>query len=512
MSKKKSPRSAQGGLESAGATENLGGSIETLIQAAMMYGTTGRSIVILEDVKSGVAALNNAGGIETISTADYESGMIPAEDVTDEAIVLPDLKVVILSASGERGASIASASGSEGIRTIIPETLVWIAANGGPPPGMFGAPANALPIGGVRSLDYWQGYIAGMSQVVAGMGGGPVAWATPGLPGGFPPPPIPLPWGAPTTGVADANSGAAGTGAETWALRVTKVFSSSLSGAGVRVAVLDTGLDLGHPDFQDGRVVATASFVGEPVQDVPTRGIPGLTNGQPGHGTHCIGLSCGPKQPTGPSVEGRYGVAFGAQICVGKVLTNKGISVSGSVLQGIQWAIQQKANIISMSLSGKSPGGDPYQSVAEAAVKNGIAIIAAVGNDSNRPNSTAPVGSPANSLRIMGVGAIDSNLRIAPFSNRGQFGTAAAVDIVGPGVDVYSSLPRVAPAGMANTYGRLSGTSMATPIVAGIAALLKEAKPNLGPIQILQTLQAMAQRLQGTDQNDTGSGLVQAAQ
>ena len=513
-------RAARDDAEAGGILSSLGGSIETLIQAAMMYGTTGRSIVILEDVKSGVAALNNVAGIQTISTADYDSGMIPAEDVTDEAIVLPDLKVVILSASGERGASMATAAGSEGIRTIIPETLVWIAANGGPPPGMFAGAAP--PFAGARSLDYWQGYIAGMSQVIAGLGGGPGAWAAPGLPGGFAPVPIPLPWGAPTTGVADADTSAAGTGAETWALRVTKVFSSGLTGAGVKVAVLDTGLDLGHPDFQDGRVVATASFVGEPVQDVPTRGIPGVTNDQPGHGTHCIGLACGPRQPTGPSAEGRYGVASGAQICVGKVLTNRGISVSGSVLQGIQWAIQQKCHIISMSLSGKPQGGDPYQTVAEAAVRNGIAIIAAVGNDSNRPglpgfnpnrpSVISPVGSPANSLRIMGAGAVDSNLRLAAFSNRGQFGTAAAVDIVGPGFQVYSSLPRQAPAGMANTYGRLSGTSMATPIVAGIAALLKEAKPDFGPIKILQTLQAMAQRLQGTDQNDTGSGLVQAPQ
>src|SRR5262245_24751546 len=90
-----------GGAEAGG--ENLGGSIETLIQAALMYGTTGRAIVILEDVKAGVAALNKVAGIETISTADYDSGVIPGEDVTDEAIVLPDLRVVITSATGERG-------------------------------------------------------------------------------------------------------------------------------------------------------------------------------------------------------------------------------------------------------------------------------------------------------------------------------------------------------------------------------------------------------------------------
>lgn len=215
-------------------------------------------------------------------------------------------------------------------------------------------------------------------------------------------------------------------------------------------------------------------------------------------------------------------MAHGAQIFVGKVLTNRGVSVSGSVLQGIQWAIQQKCDIISMSLSGRPQGGDPYQTIAEAAIRKGIALIAAVGNDSNRaglpgfnpnrPAGTAPVGSPANSLRVLGVGAVDANLRLAAFSNRGSFGTASAVDIVGPGFQVYSSLPRQVPSGMLSSYGHLSGTSMATPIVAGIAALLKEARPTFGPIKILQTLQAMAQRLQGTDQNDTGAGLVQAAQ
>jgi len=259
-------------------------------------------------------------------------------------------------------------------------------------------------------------------------------------------------------------------------------------------------------------VAATASFVGQPVQDVPTQGIPNLYPGNPGHGTHCIGLACGPQAPTGPSQYGRYGAAYGAQIYVGKVLANQGVSVQGSVLQGIQWAVQQGCHIVSMSLSGPPQFGDPYQTVAEQAIQHGTVLIAAVGNDSNRPGSgfhddkplkEAPVGSPANSLRILGVGAVDENLQVTSFSNRGSYGTAAGVDLVAPGWQVYSSLPGP------TTYGMLAGTSMATPLVAGIAALLKEARPNFTALDILRTLVRMTQQVPGGDPDLVGAGLVQ---
>jgi subtilisin family serine protease len=293
---------------------------------------------------------------------------------------------------------------------------------------------------------------------------------------------------------------------ETWGLRATRTHTTDLTGAGVRVAVLDTGLDLSHPDFQDGRVVATASFVGQDVQDVPTPGVLGVYPGNRGHGTHCIGVACGPKAPSGGSAVGRYGVATEAQILVGKVLTNQGVSVTGSILQGIQWAIQHKADIISMSFSSRpNPFGDVYAQAAELATQKGVALIAAVGNDSNRPTTIAPVGSPANNLRILGVGAIDEHLQIAPFSNRGVIDTAAAVDVVGPGVGVYSSLPV-----SSGSYGFLSGTSMATPYVAGIAALLKQENPKFGPMELLLGIVRMARKLRNIDPNDMGAGIVQA--
>src|SRR5262249_43955942 len=155
----------------------------------------------------------------------------------------------------------------------------------------------------------------------------------------------------------------------------------------VRVAILDTGMDLTHPDFQDGRIVEQMSFVGEPIQDVPTRAIPQLRiPGNPGHGTHVTGTACGPRVPSGASAEGRYGIAYEAQILVGKVFKNSGTTIDGAIAQPISWAIGKGAHIISMSLSGQvnPPTADPYAAIAETAFRNGVALIAAVGNDSRR--------------------------------------------------------------------------------------------------------------------------------
>jgi subtilisin family serine protease len=111
-------------------------------------------------------------------------------------------------------------------------------------------------------------------------------------------------------------------GAATWGLQATKVVGSRYSGAGIKVAVLDTGLDLTHPDFA-GRSLTRQSFIaGEDVQDLA------------GHGTHCIGTSCGPLNPPDPASPMRYGIADNAQIFAGKVLSNQGSGADGGILAG----------------------------------------------------------------------------------------------------------------------------------------------------------------------------------
>lgn len=279
--------------------------------------------------------------------------------------------------------------------------------------------------------------------------------------------------------------------AYTWGLQATRVPSSPFSGKGIRVAVLDTGFDLAHPDFV-GRSVTAQSFVpGEAPQDGH------------GHGTHCIGTSAGTKTPqSGP----RYGIAYGADILVGKVLSNAGSGNDGGIIAGINWAVANKAPVISMSLGANVPQvHPPYTAAGRRALNRGSLIVAAAGNNANRPQGNFGfVGPPANSPHIMAVAALDGELDVAFFSARTNAVRGGQVDIAGPGLRVLSSWP------MPTRYNTISGTSMATPHVAGIAALWAEATGFRGR-QLWATLVQEGQRLLAPSL-DVGSGLVIAPQ
>jgi subtilisin family serine protease len=279
----------------------------------------------------------------------------------------------------------------------------------------------------------------------------------------------------------------------TWGLVSTKVVDSSRTGRSVRVAVLDSGFDLQHPDFV-GRSVVNHCFVdGEQVQDGNS------------HGTHCIGTALGPARP--PSLP-RYGVAAEAEIYVGKVLSNQGRGTDGSILAAINWAIANGCRIVSMSLGSAAQRGDPpsqvYETVGQRALAQNTLIIAAAGNESERSrNVINPVGHPANCPSIMAVGAVDANMQIADFSTRGMDPNGGGIDLVAPGVNVYSSVP------LPKAHGRKNGTSMACPHVAGIAALWAEANPSASARDLWQLLinNALPLRL---DPSDAGAGLAQA--
>ena len=262
----------------------------------------------------------------------------------------------------------------------------------------------------------------------------------------------------------------------TWGLVATRVPQSSRNGTGVRVAVLDTGMALNHPDFA-GRQIFGASFVGQPVMDLH------------GHGTHCIGTACGPATP--PGLARAMASVTGAPIFAGKVLSNSGSGGTGSVLAGMNWAIANNCAVISMSLGSQSPLQFAYTVAGRIALLRGCLIIAAAGN------SHAQTGAPANSPTIMSVASLDRNLVPSSFSNFGK------IEIAAPGRDVFSSVP------MPRRYAILSGTSMATPHVAGCAALWAQTSPALRG-------QALWNRLVGTARplpfppSRVGRGLVQA--
>ncbi|WP_257003714.1 S8 family serine peptidase [Streptomyces sp. SA15] len=277
----------------------------------------------------------------------------------------------------------------------------------------------------------------------------------------------------------------------TWGLQAIRASLSSLTGRDVKIAVLDTGVDTDHPDLV-GRIEATVSFVpGESVEDVN------------GHGTHCIGTAAGPANPQqGP----RYGVACDARILAVKVLSNAGTGSDGQILAGMAWAVSRGARVISMSLGGQVRPGElfpqTYEILAQRALERGTVIVAAAGNESVRPPSIQPVGRPANCPSILAVAALDRAITTSVFSNGGINGQGGEINIAAPGRDVRSAAP-------GGGYQNLSGTSMATPHVAGVLALLAQANPNASAADLMASLKAGAFPLP-QPVRDVGAGLLQA--
>lgn len=283
----------------------------------------------------------------------------------------------------------------------------------------------------------------------------------------------------------------ADTDAATWGLQATGVTATPESGQGVTVAVLDTGLDLEHPDFA-GRDIESRSFVkGESVHD-----------GQ-GHGTHTAGTATGALTP----VEGpRYGVAHAARLMIGKVLSDEGSGTDGDILAAMSWAIAANAQVISMSLGADvDEVSTAYETVGSRALAAGSLVIAAAGNNAARSDGNSGfVGIPANSSSIMAVAAVDATLEIADFSARSSTADGGKIDIAGPGVAVRSSWP------LPTRYRTISGTSMATPHVAGIAALWAQRTGVTG--EALWAELVGSARALPLPAEDVGAGLVQAPQ
>jgi subtilisin family serine protease len=243
-----------------------------------------------------------------------------------------------------------------------------------------------------------------------------------------------------------------------------EVWQGGNTGQGVDVAVLDTGIDAAHPDF-GGRIVASESFV--PDQDVTDRN---------GHGTHVASTIAG----TGAASGGKErGVAPGAGLHIGKVLNNDGDGQDSWILAGMEWAARdQHAKVISMSLgSGPTDGTDPMsQAVNELSAETGALFVIAAGNSGPDPYS---VSAPGAADAALTVGAVDGNDRLAAFSSRGpRLGDSGLKpDLTAPGVDVLAARSQYSPEGE-GSYVAMSGTSMATPHVAGAAALLAHVHPD----------------------------------
>lgn len=237
-------------------------------------------------------------------------------------------------------------------------------------------------------------------------------------------------------------------------------------GRGINVAVLDTGIDWNHPDLRPN-VRAAVSFVpGQSAMDGN------------GHGTHCAGT-------IGAVINGAgvVGVAPEASLHGVKVLANNGSGQYSWIIAGINWAIQNRMHIVSMSLGG---GGAPsaLEAICNAAFNAGVLVIAAAGNAGPPPaGQPTSVGFPGRYRNVVAVSAIDANNVIAPFSSRGP-----EVEICAPGVQVLSTMP-------GGGYAQMSGTSMACPHVAGAAAVIWGAHRFATNRQIWDLLGATADNL-----------------
>lgn len=308
-----------------------------------------------------------------------------------------------------------------------------------------------------------------------------------------------------------------------WGLDAMHVSTSPYTGKGVTVAVLDTGIDKTHEAFA-GRTIEEEDFTGEGNGDME------------GHGTHCAGTIFG------ADVSGvRIGVARGIRkALIGKVLDKNGSGSTEGIVRGILWAAQRGANVISMSLGFDFPGMvnrltqkdldiEPATSIALKAYRENVRLfdqlasllyaqsamftktilIAAAGNESDRPRYEIATAPPATADGIVSVGAIGrrsaDRFDVAPFSN-------ALPDVAGPGVDIRS-------AKRGGGLTSLNGTSMATPHVTGVAALwferLQEDSSKFKVSEVVARLLGNASRRGfsgATDRANVGAGLALAPQ
>ncbi len=282
----------------------------------------------------------------------------------------------------------------------------------------------------------------------------------------------------------------------TWGLEKMGLSGCAYSGKGVDLCVLDTGFYLSHPDFKGRSIIGKTFIPGEPWD----------YDGH-GHGTHCAGTAAGYYSPT---KKIRYGIAYESNIFIGKVLSDEGSGTTTGVIDAIDWALEKKCGIISMSLSSIVAKGEKsspiFEQIGQKALAQNTLLIAAAGNESKRPKDIQPVGSPANTNSIMGIGAVDNDDNIARFSNGSvNPGVGSKINLVAPGVGVFSSYSKNASGKKA--YQTLNGTSMATPHISGLAALYKQAYPNLSAKALWAKMEKNALKIKNMMAKDYGKGI-----
>jgi subtilisin family serine protease len=269
------------------------------------------------------------------------------------------------------------------------------------------------------------------------------------------------------------------------------VWSAGFTGKGIRVGVVDTGIDSGHPDLV-GRVLVTRDFTGE-----------GETDNH-GHGTHVAGIIGG----TGAQSGGKYrGVAPECLFVASKVLKGDGSGMMSDVIAGLEFVAEQHVQVVNLSLGGGSncDGTDALSVACDSVVDQGIVVCVAAGNSGP---GAGTLGSPGCAKKVITIGATDKQDGIADYSSRGpSLDGRVKPDLCFPGSSIHSCRAKNTSMGQPidDYYTTASGTSMATPHATGSSALLLQKQTKLLPQEIKDALMNSAKDL-GLDANTQGKG------
>ncbi|MFE7411178.1 S8 family serine peptidase [Streptomyces laurentii] len=425
-----------------------------------------------------------AGGAQTVTVerAKGATGIVRTETVNGRVSVIPDEARPYLE-SGALDRRLFDVTGlvEQGLTGDLPLIVTHGAGAGAGAGARKAAPAprgtktvRALPsVGGsavtvTEPAAFWREFTATPAKRAAGAGKAKV-WLDARV----------------KAAMADSNA----------QIGTPKAWEAGLTGKGVKVAVLDTGVDATHPDLA-GRVAESKSFIaGQQVAD------------RNGHGTHVTSTVGG----SGAGSDGKEkGVAPDATLAVGKVLSDEGYGTESEIIAGMEWAARDiDAKIVSMSLGSPEPsdGTDPMaQAVNSLSAETGALFVIAAGN-TGAPGS---IGSPGAADSALTIGAVDSADQAAYFTSKGprHLDQALKPDLSAPGVDILAARSQLLPG--SGLYTSMSGTSMATPHVAGVAALLAQRHPDWTGARLKDALMSSSKTLDASAY-DLGAGRVDVA-
>jgi major intracellular serine protease len=275
-------------------------------------------------------------------------------------------------------------------------------------------------------------------------------------------------------------------------MNVRKMWEKSITGKNINVAVIDSGCDVEHEELK-GAIIGTRNFTEDDNGDIHT------VTDYTGHGTHVSGI-IGNR-----NIKSLIGIAPESNLLILKVIGKNGAGSFDSLIEAIHYALEwrgldnSKIDVINMSLG--SPQDDPkLREAVNEAIKNNIVIVAAAGNEGDGLEDTIEISYPGYYKDVFEIGATDINNVPTGFTN-----SNSNVDFVAPGRDIYSTFPN-------NKYATLSGTSMATPQVTGIVALIKDEYRQEGleisNITVTDYLNQTSEFLPGYSVNLQGFGLV----